>query len=77
MNTQQIDALEVIEHNGDTWRVLARGATRDDGAVYCHLASTTHFVQQRNGQRPVQICDWIAQETKLATALSKFTLTPH
>jgi hypothetical protein len=48
-----------IRWDGDEWRVIARGATREDGATYCHLASTTRAVAQRNGSRPAQIADWI------------------
>lgn len=48
-----------IEVFGDTWRVLSVGAHDGEGKVYAHLASTTRFVQQRNGKRPIQICDWI------------------
>ena len=58
-----VDVVPVIEHDGDRWRVIAKGATRGDGYVYCHLASTTRFVQQRNGLRPVQIADWIAADS--------------
>lgn len=50
-----------IEHDGDTWRLLATGATRD-GRTMCHLASTTRFTQQRNGAMPIQICDWLEPE---------------
>jgi len=50
-----------IEHDGDTWRLLATGATRD-GRTMCHLASTTRFTQQRNGAMPIQICDWLESE---------------
>lgn len=57
-----VDVLPVVEHDGDRWRVIAKGATRGDGYVYCHLASTTRYVQQRNGRRPVQIVDWIAAD---------------
>jgi len=49
---------KTIELNGDTWKVLGLG-TRADGKVYAHLASTTRFVQQRNGQRAIQMADWI------------------
>ncbi|WP_441253643.1 hypothetical protein [Bradyrhizobium sp. 613_E4_N2_2] len=56
MNTE---TQKVIEHEGDHYRVLATGAIDEAGRVYCHLASTTRFVQQRNGRRPIQICDWI------------------
>lgn len=48
----------IITHEGDTWRILSRGATRN-GKVYCHLASTTRSRQQRNGEVPVQMADWI------------------
>lgn len=57
-----IDLLPVVEHDGDRWRVVATGATRGDGYVYCHLVSTTRHVQQRNGPRPVQMADWIAAD---------------
>jgi len=58
-----VDELPVIEHDGDQWRVIAKGATRpEDGFIYCHLASATRFVQQRNGKRPVQVADWISPE---------------
>lgn len=57
-----VDVLPVVEHDGDRWRVIAKGATRGDGYVYCHLASTTRYAQQRNGRRPVQIVDWIVAD---------------
>lgn len=47
-----------IQLNGDTWRVISVGASRDQ-KTYCHLASTTRFRQQRNGKVPLQMCDWI------------------
>ncbi len=50
---------QTIQYEGDTWRVLARGITREDGATFCHLASTSRGRQQRNGWCPVQMCDWI------------------
>lgn len=48
-----------IELEGDTWRVIGVGVTREDGLTYCHLASTTRFVEQRNGARPIQIGEWV------------------
>jgi hypothetical protein len=48
----------IINLDGDTWRVLSTGANRD-GKVYCHLASTTRFRQQKNGKNPIQMCDWV------------------
>lgn len=49
----------VVAHDGDTWRVLSKGATREDGFVYCHLASLTRSQPQRNGDNPIQCGDWI------------------
>ena len=51
-----------IQYDGDTWRILAKGASRD-GKTYLHLASTTRFRQQKNGAVPVQMADWIDSET--------------
>jgi hypothetical protein len=51
----------IINHDGDTWRVLSEGAYRD-GKFYCHLASTTRFRQQKNGQNPIQMCDWVSSK---------------
>lgn len=42
-----------LDLHGDTWRILGTGAYAD-GAVICHLASTSQFRQQRNGAVPVQ-----------------------
>ena len=50
-----------IVYMGDVWRVLGVGAQRD-GNIYCHLASTTNFRQQKNGAIPMQIGDWIDTE---------------
>lgn len=73
---QQVrDAIEngaapVIEHNGDTWRVIGIG-TDGNGAHYCHLASTTRFqAPQKNGIPPVQTLDWVPNEI-LADAVSR------
>lgn len=52
---------QTIKHEGDTWRILGKGAKRD-GKTYCHLASTTRFRPQKNGPMPFQICDWIDDE---------------
>lgn len=51
-------AVRTIHHLNDLWRVLAVGATREDGKVYLHLASLTREQRQRNGCRPVQMADW-------------------
>lgn len=50
---------QIIQHDGDTWRVLSKGVKRDDGKTFCHLASTLRSRQQRNGTAPIQISDWI------------------
>lgn len=55
-STEEMDAAIIIDHDGDTWRIVGIG-TRRDGKAYCHLASTTR--KQRNGNNPIQIADWI------------------
>jgi hypothetical protein len=59
-----------INHDGDTWKVLGEGATRD-GKVYCHLASTTRGRQQRNGWYPIQMGDWIEADHLLSAAIQQ------
>lgn len=46
--------------DGDHYKVLALGVEREDGKVYAHLASTTKFHKQRNGNVPVQIVDFFS-----------------
>lgn len=60
----------IIKHEGDTWRIISEGATKD-GQVFCHLASTTRGKEQKNGFYPIQMCDWIDQKIILAGAISK------
>lgn len=50
---------QTIQHDGDAWRVLGTGRTREDGKTYVHLASTTRGRQQRNGWYPMQMMDWV------------------
>lgn len=58
----------VIEHNGDTWRVI--GISKDrNGAHYCHLASTTRFQRTPFDDCPTQILEWISDDV-LAEALA-------
>ena len=50
----------LITLDGDEWVIVNVGfVDNDTGKVYCHLASTTRFRQQRNGKVPVQIGDWL------------------
>jgi len=58
-NAKSYKYQDVIEHDGDVWVVWGVGRTREDGKTYLHLASTTRFVTQKNGKRPIQIGDWI------------------
>lgn len=53
--------MRQISYQGDVWNVVGTGA-RVDGKVYLHLSSTTRFRQQKNGNNPVQICDWVPEE---------------
>lgn len=57
-----------ITHDGDVWEIIGQGTTRD-GKTYCHLASTTRFRKQKNGQCPVQICVWIENDRILSAAI--------
>ncbi len=50
---------QVIEMDGEQWRILGVGVTREDGATYLHLASLTRVIKQRNGDRPIQRCVWL------------------
>jgi len=58
-NAKSYKYQDVIEHDGDVWVVWGVGCTREDGKTYLHLASTTRFLTQKNGKRPIQIADWI------------------
>jgi hypothetical protein len=58
----------IIEHDGDTWRILSEGRT-DGDKTFCHLASTTRFRVQKNGKNPIQMCDWIENNRILSSAM--------
>ena len=30
---------DVIDHDGNSWRIVGIGITREDGLTYCHLSS--------------------------------------
>lgn len=57
--TKKYKYSDIVEYDGDVWTVLGVGYTREDGKTYLHLASTTRFITQKNGKRPIQACDWI------------------
>lgn len=59
-----------ITIDGDVWKILGEGATKD-GKTYCHLASTTRFRKQKNGECPVQMCDWIDNDRILSAAMQE------
>lgn len=50
---------QILNHEGDQWRVIGIGATNDKGKTYVHLASMTRSRQQKNGCCPIQMGDWI------------------
>ena len=52
---------QIIFHDDDEWVVIGVGAQRD-GSTFCHLKSATRGRQQKNGWKPVQICDWVSTE---------------
>lgn len=72
---QQVrDAIEqgadpVIEHNGDTWRVIGI-STGVNGAHLCHLASKTRTQRPPFDDSPVQCLDRISDDV-LTQALSR------
>ena len=51
----------IITADGDTWRLIQKGAHRN-GNIYCMLASTTRGSHQKNGWNPIQMCDWIDED---------------
>ena len=57
MTPTEIKIDGTLEVDGDRWRVLALGASRDDGARVVHLASLTRSRPQRNGA--VQALGWL------------------
>lgn len=70
MKTKHTPDPFTIPHDGDTWRIVGQGMMRE-GKVYCHLASTTKGVQQRNGWNPMQICDWVEADLILSCAIQR------
>lgn len=51
-----------IRREGDQWRIIGLGRSDHPdhpNMVFCHLASTTRFRQQKNGATPIQICTWV------------------
>lgn len=59
----------IIEHAGDTWRVIGIG-TDGNGAHWCHLASTTRTQRPPFDDSPVQCLDRISDDV-LTQALSR------
>lgn len=51
--------MELIDIDGETFRILGRGAEDEQGRVYMHLASESKFIQQKNGKRPQMRCEWV------------------
>ena len=58
----------IIEHDGDTWRVLGTGVDSGDKRL-CHLASTTRC--QWNSDSPIQISDFVPIAALTAAAVAK------
>ena len=52
-----IDRTIIVD--GHEYRILSLGVQNEEGQVYAHLASTTVFIQQRNGRVPRQIMEFI------------------
>lgn len=49
---------KIIKLDGDSWRVLSTGVIKN-GQTYCHLASVTRFKKQKNGDYPIQSCQFV------------------
>lgn len=47
-----------VRQDGDSWLIWGLGVERD-GRVFCHLASKTQFVTQKNGRKPIQRHTWV------------------
>lgn len=52
-----------IEIEGETWSIVAVGAT-DGDRVFVHAKHGTRGTTQRNGFSPVQVCGWYNPTTK-------------
>lgn len=59
----------IIEHDGDTWRVLGTGVDSGDKRL-CHLASTTRYQWDRT-TNPIQISDFVPIAALTAAAVAK------
>ena len=59
----------IIEHAGDTWRVMGIGVA-SSGAHLCHLASETRMQRTPFDDSPVQCLDRISDDV-LAKSLSR------
>ena len=57
--------------DGDTWEVIGVGCADADGFTVFHLASTTRFIQQKNGKRPIQRMETLHPDILLACAAMK------
>lgn len=58
MTTRTLSFDMKVRKNGDVWRIVGIGVSKED-KTFCHLASTTRFVKQRNGSRSIQMQDWV------------------
>ena len=58
--SEEVDRF--INHDGEIWRILSTGRTREDGKTFCHLAHTISKYTRKNGFTPKQITDWITHE---------------
>lgn len=63
----------IIEHDGDTWRVLGTGVDSGNKRL-CHLASTTRC--QWNSDSPIQISDFVPIAALTAAAVAKPAAKP-
>lgn len=56
-----LDRICLIDQ--DRMKIVAVGGScPEDGTIYLHMASTTRFRKQKNGDYPVQYCGWFYRD---------------
>lgn len=58
MNTTNFKCDQIINYNGEAWKVIGVGSLHEEKGRYLHIASTTRGKMQKNGWYPVQACVW-------------------
>lgn len=67
---------QILTLDGDTWRVVGIGASRE-GKTFVHLASMTRIRQQKNGFCPIQMGEWVDSDLVRLPAKTEYVLIKH